>query len=111
MTIQHTDRTGHVWTFNIDCTTTQGRMFERLLLSVANVGNREKLALSYYENIESNTAFRDGLEHAVLSALKQWAENRPAVSPPSARGTGGEQEDRSPADGGNEREPYYWENF
>ena len=122
MTIRHTDRTGHPWTFEIDCTPVQGRMFERLLLCVRNIGSREELSLSYLANLESNTAFRDGMEHAVLSALREWRGTptaTPEPQPPTpARVSGTDNVNPStvsdftngtePAD---EREPYYWENF
>lgn len=130
MTIRHVDRTGHPWTFDIDCTPVQGRMFERLLLSARNVGNREELTLSYLSAVEDNTAFRNEMEHAVLSALSTWAEtlrNRhPApplapvndtanVKPPTVNKTANAAPfnvyDFITPDEDNEREPYYWEDF
>ena len=95
-------------------------MFERLLLCVRNIGSREELSLSYLANLESNTAFRDGMEHAVLSALREWRGTPTAApEPPTpARVSGTDNVNPStvsdftnvtePAD---EREPYYWENF
>ena len=135
MTIRHVDRTGHPWTFDIDCTPVQGRMFERLLLSARNVGNREELTLSYLAAVEENTAFRNVLEHVVLSALRTWAEtltNRhpappvPPVSPVEVRksanvkpSTVSKTANVTPFDvnelldveDDGERKPYYWEDF
>lgn len=103
MTIRHVDRTGKPWTFEIDCTPEQGQMFQRLLLSVRNIGNREELRVSYLAEWDSNTAFRNGMENAVLSALRDWA------------GTLHEKPTEEPRLNLNyepdEREPYYWENF
>ena len=108
MTIRHVDRTGKPWTFEIDCTPVQGRMFERLLLTVRNIGNREELNLDFLLDA-GNTAFRDEMERAVLSALKTWTENNAATVPhtPEPAALRGKDE---PADG-DEREPYYWERF
>lgn len=100
MTIRHTDRAGKPWTFRIDCTPIQGRMFERLLTAVRTIGNREQLTLSYLSDVDGNTAFRDELEHAVLSALRDWAGTSTETPEPSTI-------DTEP----DEREPYYWENF
>ena len=117
MTITHVDRTGTPWTFEIDCTPIQGRMVERLLTFVRCLGNSEELTLSYLADLEKNTAFRDTLEHVVLSAVRDWGQ--PAQQPPtptparvnastvnvnaSTVSTNEETDD--------EREPYYWENF
>ena len=49
-------------------------MFERLLTFVRSIGSREELTLSYLDKWEENTAFRNGMENAVLSALRDWAE-------------------------------------
>ena len=115
MRIEHVDRAGNPWAFELDCTPTQGRMFERLLFYLRSIGSREGLTISYLEDWEANTAFRDGMEHAVLSALREWtqtdtgAPDALAVScttdgkPSTAEDTG--------ADEPEEREPYYWENF
>lgn len=107
MTIRHVDRTGKPWTFEMDCTPEQGRMFERLLLTVRNIGNREELNLHYLLNADVNTEFRDGMERAVLSALKTWAEGTPATVPQAPE----PHALRTEPDGDDEREPYYWENF
>ena len=80
-------------------------MFERLLLTVRNIGNREELNLDFLLDA-GNTAFRDDMEHAVLSALKTWTENT-ATAPPTPAALRGTDEQ----DGDNEREPYYWERF
>ena len=107
MTIRHVDRAGNPWTFEIDCTPVQGRMFERLLLTVRNIGNREELNLDFLLDA-GNTAFRDDMEHAVLSALKTWTENtNTATAPPTPAALRGTDEQ----DGDDEREPYYWESF
>jgi len=137
MTIRHTDTTGHPWTFEIDCTPIQGRMFERLLTSVSTVGNLEQLALSYMEDAEGNRTFRYAIEHALLSALRTWTENRtnakpkplptPPVTPPQPireninlrrRRISGTVNTHSPtvADDDTDtdddgRVHYYWENF
>lgn len=47
-------------------------MFERLLTFVRSIGSREELTLSYLDKWEENTAFRNGMENAVLSALRDW---------------------------------------
>ena len=106
-------------------------MFERLLTTVHNVGSREELSLSYLRDAEENTAFRDDMEHAVLSALKTWAENRtaaPVPTPPPPQRTKNEPRETpvnvsrkgydvtnlnadTDTDEIEEREPYYWENF
>ena len=114
MTIRHVDRTGTPWTFEIDCTPIQGRMVERLLTFVRCLGNSEELTLTYLADWEENTAFRNTLEHVVLSALRDWGQ--PPQQPPtparvsdtvnvnaSTVNTNEEPDD--------EREPYYWENF
>ena len=100
MTIRYTDRAGKPWTFRIDCTPIQGRMFEHLLTSVRTIGNREQITLSYLSDVDGNTAFRDGMEHAVLLALSNWAGA--STGTPDTSTTGTEPD---------EREPYYWENF
>lgn len=123
MTIRHVDRAGNPWAFNLDCTPTQGRMFERLLTFVRTIGNREELTLSYLQDLDGNTAFRDGMEHAVLSALRDWAEPPTGtpdtstandkvsetvnVNPSTVSGTINTN-DTEPDE---EREPYYWERF
>lgn len=89
-------------------------MVERLLTFVRCLGNSEELTLSYLAEWEENTAFRNTLEHVVLSALREWGN--PAQQPPtparvndtvnvnaSTVNTNEEPDD--------EREPYYWENF
>ena len=110
MTIRHVDRTGTPWTFEIDCTPIQGQMFERLLTSVRAIGNREELNLSYLADMEGNTAFRNTLEHVVLSALRKWAE-----PPTPARVSGTVNVNASTVSTNTEpveeREPYYWELF
>lgn len=125
MTIRHVDRTGKPWTFNVECTPVQGRMFEQLLRTVRNVGSREELTLSYLERLEENTAFRDALEHAVLSALRGWngastaTTATPQPEPPTpARvsetvnvnpSTVSDNTNDTDDDGNGVR--YYWENF
>ena len=112
MTIRHTDRTGHPWTFEIDCTPIQGRMFERLLSCVRNIGSREELTLSYLERFEENTAFRDGMENAILSALRDWRGTRtatPKPQPPTPERISGTGNTTDDDDGNGIR--YYWENF
>lgn len=122
MTIRHVDRTGHPWTFEIDCTPIQGRMFERLLLAVRNIGSREELALSYLAEWEVNDGFRNGMEHAVLSALRDWAQTptgTPEPSTDSGTVSGTVNVNPSTVSGSintndtepDEREPYYWERF
>ena len=136
MTIKHVDRTGHPWTFNIECTPEQGRMFERLLLSARNVGNREELNLSYWDRAEDNTAFRNEIEHVILSALREWVQTstyRPhTVEPTNANGAVNVNAAKvngavdvkavtvdsndTPADAstdadGEENEQYYWQRF
>ena len=95
-------------------------MFERLLLGVRNIGNYEELSISYLENLRENTAFRDGMEHAVLSALREWTEStRTDTPPPPTPQNLNEQRNNKglPAYNLNddtdeqERAPYYWENF
>lgn len=105
MIIRHVDRTGKPWTFNVDCTPIQGRMFERLLLYVRNMGNREELNLSYLAELDYNTAFRDGIENAVLSALQQWTGAARIAATPQ------EQAPVEEPDTVEGRKPYYWENF
>ena len=121
MTIQHVDRTGHPWTFEMNCTPIQGQMVQRLLSSVRCIGNREELNLSYLAEWEDNTAFRDDMEHVVLSALRDWGgttHRRPADTSTPARVS--ETVNTNPVtvsgtvntnDADDEREPYYWENF
>ena len=118
MTIRHVDRTGHPWTFNINCTPTQGRMFERLLTFVRSIGSREELTLSYLDKWEENTEFRNGMENAVLSALRNWAEP-PTGTPDTSTDSGKVNVNPSTVSGSintndtepDEREPYYWELF
>ena len=136
MRITHVDRTGHPWTFDIDCTPEQGRMFERLLLSARNVGNREELNLSYWDRAEDNTAFRNEIEHVVLTALQEWVPTstyRPHVIPPNYVNEAANlnaakvnetanvkpvtvHSNDAPADAstdadGEENEQYYWQRF
>ena len=111
MIIRHVDRTGTPWVFQLDCSPIQGQIFERLLTSVRAIGNREELNLSYLAEWEENTAFRNTLEHVVLSALRDWtAPPTPArvsetvnVNPSTVNTNTNEEPD--------EREPYYWELF
>jgi hypothetical protein len=114
MTITHVDRTGTPWTFEIDCTPIQGRMVERLLSFVHCIGNREEITLSYLADWEQNTAFRDTLEHVVLSALREWTA--PPQQPPTpARVSETVNVNASTVNTNTEpveeREPFYWENF
>ena len=120
MTIEHVDRRGTPWAFELDCTPIQGRMFERLLCYLRSIGSREGLTISYLEEWEDNTAFRDGMEHAVLSALREWTQtntgapdvdaltvNETVNVTPSTDNDTISEKDTEP----DEREPYYWENF
>lgn len=125
MTIRHVDRTGKPWTFKVDCTPIQGRIFEQLLRTVRNVGSREELSLSYLSDMDANTAFRDELEHVVLSALRGWNGGTTATAaPPLPQPTPARVSEtvnvnpstvsdnvNTNADADGEREPYYWENF
>lgn len=77
-------------------------MFEHLLTAVRTIGNREQLTLSYLSDVEGNRAFCAEMEHAVLSALRDWAGTSTAVVPDASAATDAEPD---------EREPYYWENF
>lgn len=125
MTINHVDRTGKPWAFELDCTPIQGRMFQRLLGFVRSIGGKESLTVGFLTDVEGNTAFRDGMEHAVLSALRTWAVEPthgvppdepdgaelldiPArVTKPANVSTSTVNDNEEP----DEREPYYWENF
>ena len=113
MTIQHTDSTGKPWTFEIDCTPIQGRMFERLLLCVRTIGNREALSLSYMEKYESNTGFRAVMEHVVLSALKEWtytAAAKPEPLTPEVSTTTTAPPPPPSGDDDDDKPPkYYWQ--
>lgn len=88
-------------------------MFERLLLTVRNIGNREELNLDYLIDADVNTAFRDDIERTVLSALKTWTEKHPATVRPQepAPTPAAPRVSERPADTVEEREPYYWEQF
>ncbi len=120
MTINHVDRTGKPWAFELDCTPIQGRMFQRLLGFVRSIGGKESLTVGFLTDVEGNTAFRDGMEHAVLSALRTWAAE-PTHGVPPDEPDGAELLDipvrvsepahASTDDEPDEREPYYWENF
>ena len=120
MTINHVDRTGKPWAFELDCTPIQGRMFQRLLGFVRSIGGKESLTVGFLTDVEGNTAFRDGMEHAVLSALRTWAaEPTHGVPPDEPDGAElldipvrvSEPANASTDDEPDEREPYYWENF
>lgn len=114
MTIRYVDSTGNPWAFELDCNPSQLRMFASLLRSVRNIGSREELCLTFYERYEENTAFRGGMEHAVLSALRDWTRSATPdganvlgdvanVNASTANGMGNDTDD----DGVH----YYWENF
>lgn len=129
MTIFHVDRTGKPWAFELDCTPIQGRMFQRLLGFVRSIGGKESLTVSFLSDVKGNTAFRDGMEHAVLSALRTWAAepthgvppdepdgedflNIPVrVNEPVGVNPSTVNEKANTNDEPEEREPYYWENF
>ena len=99
-------------------------MFERLLTLVRTIGNREELTLSYLQDLDGNTAFRDGMEHVVLSALRDWKGTAATPEPqpptparvsetvnvnPSTVSDNVNTNDTDDADG--DRVRYYWENF
>ena len=123
MVIRHKDRTGKTWTFQIDCTPVQGRVVKRLLEFVRCIGNREELTVTYLADWEANTAFRNTLEHVVLSAVQEWdgtllaepqlfeePEPTPEPEPPTTTAT------TPPTFSTNKRDDdgqihYYWENF
>lgn len=117
MTIRYVDSTGKPWAFELDCTPLQGRMFASLLRSVRNIGSREELCLTFYERYEENAAFRGGIEHAVLSALRDWAHSATTdganvlgdvanVNASTANGMANVMDDDT-----DDRVHYYWENF
>ena len=114
MRISHVDRNGKPWTFDVDCTPVQGQLFQRLLTFVRCIGNREELTLTYLEDWAGNTAFRDEMEHVVLSALQQWtgtATHEPVTPTPTTTAT-----EPPPTPSGNDDDDdgtphYYWENF
>lgn len=123
MRIEHVDRAGNPWAFELDCTPIQGRMVERLLHYVRSIGSREGLTISYLEDWEANTAFRDGLEHAILSALREWTQTNTGTPDVDALTVSATTDGKTSTANGKvsdtdtepaeteEREPYYWENF
>ena len=88
-------------------------MFERLLTFLRSIGSREELTLSYLDKLEENTAFRNGMENAVLSALRDWAE--PPTGTPDTSTVNDMVSEKGNVNPLNrepdEREPYYWELF
>lgn len=124
MTIRHTDRTGHPWTLDVDCTDVQRRLLDRLLVFVRCLGNREELQLSYLSDLEANTAFRNALERVVLSAIQSWGgstdeQDLPEVPPvppppPPAPPPDLEPISKPTTSTGEEEErrfTYWWENL
>lgn len=103
MEIQHTDKNGKPWVFSIDCTPYQAELLKRALIGVRNIGNREQLALRYYEDYEANEAFCRNVERALLQGL--------AASSPMLR-EGHQEPTPPPVTMDEEPHPgYYWENF
>lgn len=69
VTVHHKDSNGDLWRFGIHGNRTQRKVFENLLAVVRNVGHREALALSWYDQPDENAEFCRGLETTVLTAL------------------------------------------
>lgn len=125
MRITHVDRTGKPWALDLNCTPVQGRMVKRLLEFVRCLGNREELTVTYLAEWEANTAFRNSLEHVVLSALREWDGTlkeppqpleeptpTPEPEPPTTTATVPPTFSTNTRDDDDDGKPhYYWENF
>ena len=125
MELRHKDRTGKPWTFQLDCTPVQGRLVQRLLTFVRCLGNQEELTVTYLADWEENTAFRNTLEHVVLSAVQEWdgtpmeppkpLEEPPTFQepapPPETTATKPPTFSTNTKDDDDGRIHYYWENF
>lgn len=107
MEIIHNDKGGKPWVFSIDCTPYQAELLKRTLTGVRDIGNREQLALRYYDDYEANELFCRTVERAILQGL--------AASFPTGEDTHQGQEPTAPQQPAvidEEPQPgYYWENF
>ncbi len=113
MVVRYTDTTGRKWSFGVQGTPYQIRIFRRVLSTFRGITGGERLSLSYLADFVGNDAFAADVEAVVLAALSQ---RFPAPTPQAARPKAQAQErppvDASRADDAEaDRVTYYWEKF